>query len=370
MQTIAIAHKIRLVPNRTQEDYFNRACGTARFAYNWGLAKWKQLYTEGHKPSAFMLKKLFRQEYPDKFPWVSEVTKCAPEQAFSDLATAYNNFFRKQKRYPTFKKKGKSKDSFYLSNDQFRTEGKRIRIPKLGWVKMREPLRFRGKVLAARVSRSADQWHVAIQVETQLEPNPCENQTEVGIDMGLNCFASLSTGHTYYAPKPLKKYLRKLNRLQRQLSRKQKGSNNRRKAAVKVARLHLKIANIRKDFLHKLTTEIANKYMVVALEDLNVRGMLANRKLSRAISDVGWHEFRRQLEYKSDWLGRYVLFVDRFFPSSKTCSVCGCYFENLTLGDRTLNCDCGNNMDRDLNAAINILKQATEGYSESYACGQ
>lgn len=371
MQTIAVSHKIRLVPSPQQEEYFRKACGTARFAYNWGLAQWQEQYQAGGKPGAFGLKKLFRQLTPAEHPWATEVTKCAAEQAFNDLATAFRNFFKKTGKYPTFKKKGRSKDSFYLSNDKFSINGRKVRIPRLGWVKMRENLRFpEGKILAARVSRTANQWHIAIQVEIPKPAETSKNHAAIGVDLGINAFAFLSDGRYVLAPKPLRKAQRKLATLQRRHARKKKGSNNRRKSAQKIARLHMRIANIRQDFMHKLTSSLATEYQMVAIEDLNVKGMVRNRRLALSISDAGFGEFRRQLEYKSNWYGSHVFVAGRFFPSSKTCSQCGQIVDAMPLNKRSYECDCGNDADRDHNAAVNLMLTATGGSPGSYACGQ
>jgi len=369
METIVVSHKIRLVPNQMQEEYFRKACGTARFTYNWGLAEWKRQYENGQKPSAYSLKMLFNRIKKEQFPWVAEVTKCAPEQAFADLQRAFVNFFRKNARYPNFKKKGRSKDSFYLSNDKFEINGKKVRIPKLGWVRMRETLRFSGKILSARVSRDADQWYIAIQVEIARPTPPTKNHGTVGMDVGLNCFAALSTGEKVLAPKPLRNHLKRLKKLQRRHARKQRGSQNRKKHITKLARLHLRIRNIRSDFLHKLSHRMTTSCKQIAIEDLNIKGMVKNHRLALSISDAGWGEFRRQLSYKTDWYGSSLYVVDRWFPSSKTCSQCGSIKDTLSLSERLYVCVCGNKMDRDVNAAVNLKLAATGGYPESNACG-
>jgi putative transposase len=365
---IAVSHKIRLVPNKSQEDYFRKACGTARFTYNWALAGWQRLYEAGEKPSAFALKKQFNSIKREAFPWTYEVTKSAPEQAFADLNRAFQNFFSKMAKYPKFKKKNRAKDSFYLANDQFALSGKKVRIPKLGWVRMREELRFEGKILAARVSRTADQWHISVQVKT-LRPIPTpKNQGCVGIDLGIKTFAMLSNGRALHAPKPIVTLQKKLKRLSKKHSHKQLGSNNRKKSTMKLAKLHNRISCIRKDFLHKLSSAIAKDVEVVVIEDLNTSGMMRNHKLAKHISDASFSEFRRQLMYKKDLYGGKLVTADRFFPSSKTCSICGCIKADLTLADRTYEClSCGSKLDRDFNASLNLY---TLGLREINACGQ
>jgi putative transposase len=285
------------------------------------------------------------------------------------LGEAFRNFFAGRARYPKFRKKGVH-DRFTLTNDQFSVEGSRIRIPHLGWVRMRESLRFAGKIMSATISRVADRWFVSITVDTEDPPKSrAENQGTVGVDLGVAALATLSTGETITGPKPHKALLDRLRRLSRSLSRKQKGSSNRRKARAKLARLHARIANIRSDALHKLTTEITRRFHTIGIEDLNVRGMAKNRRLARSIADMGFFEFRRQLEYKATMRGGVVVVADRWFASSKTCSACGSVQEAMPLSVRQWICpDCGTRHDRDLNAAINLKNMAVS--STVSACGE
>jgi putative transposase len=256
-----------------------------------------------------------------------------------------------------------------LTNDQFGVDDKRIRIPKLGWVRMRERLRFAGRIVSAAVSRKAGHWYASITVETSdLSLPPAENQGAVGIDLGVSALATLSTGETFAGPKALRASLGRLRRLSRALSRKVKGSRNRAKAKLRLARLHKRIASIRRDGLHRLTTSIARRFHTIGIEDLNVTGMLANGRLSRAIADMGLYEFRRQLEYKAAWRGGVVVVADRWYPSSKTCSGCGYRLAALALQVRRWDCpSCGASHDRDLNAAINLQNMAVS--STVSACG-
>ena len=365
------AHKIALDPTPEQTDRFNRAAGTARFVWNWALAEWNRLFKCGEKPNAMDLKKRFNAVKGDEFPWVYESPRDANAQPFADLATAFRNFFDKRAERPTFKKKGKCRDSFYVANDKFSLDGRSVRLPKIGHVKMREALRFHGKILGARVSRTADRWFLSVQVETELTPlDAGESQDGViGVDLGLHKLAVLSDGTTFDNPKPLRKMLRKLRRLSWRLSRKVKGSANHAKAARKLARLHARIAAIRADALHKLTTWLTAHYRHVVIEDLHVKGMLRGGRLARAIADVGWGEFRRQLAYKGEAAGVLVTVVSRWYPSSKTCSGCGAVKSDLTLKERVYECaSCGLIVDRDFNAAVNLERYP--GLSgESDACG-
>ena len=253
-RVVILAHKIELRPTQAQETYFRQACGTARFAYNWGLARWSELHAAGEKVTWLRLKAELNRIKKEQFPWMYEVTKCAPEAALADLGTAWANYFRDLKRKgarramrPQFKRKGRCRDKFYVSNDQFAMEGKRVRLPHVGWVRLTEELRFQGRILGATVSREADRWFVAVQVEVAEVPVRRESQAPVGIDFGLKAAAVLSTGKAYPAPKALAKNLAKLRRLSRELSRKRQGSRNREKAKLRLARLHRRIANLRRD---------------------------------------------------------------------------------------------------------------------------
>jgi len=304
------AHKICLKPNNTQATYFARAAGTARFAYNWALAAWNSQYQEHlldpslPKPSQQSLRRELNAIKKEQFPWMLEVTKNAPQMAIIQLGQAFQNFFAGRAKYPKFKKKGVC-DSFTLSNDQFSIDGSRIRIPNLGWVRMREPLRFAGKIMSATVSRVADRWFVSITVDTPQESTPAKakNQGAVGVDLGVKALATLSTGEVIPGPKPHKAKLCRVKRLSRALSRKVKGSKNRQKAKFKLAKLHAQISAIRQDTLHQLTTDLTSRFHTIGIEDLNVAGMVKNRHLSRAVSDMGFFEFRRQLEYKAQQRG-------------------------------------------------------------------
>jgi len=371
-----IAHRIALKPNNVQATYLARAAGTARFAYNWALAEWKRQY-EVHKqdstqpvPTQQSLRRQLNAIKRGQFPWMLEVTKNAPQMAIIQLGQAFKNFFAGRARYPQFRKKGVH-DRFSLTNDQFSIEGKRIRLPHLGWVRLREPLRFSGKILSATVSRVADGWFASIAVDTADNSHlpKAENQGVVGVDLGVSALATLSTGEAIAGPKPHKALLGRLQRLSRSLSRKQKGSCNRRKAKSKLARLHARIAHIRSDALHKLTTDLTRRFHSIGIEDLNVKGMVKNRRLSRSISDMGFFEFRRQLEYKADMRGGQVVVADRWFASSKTCSNCGYKEDELPLSVRQWQCpECGTTHGRDINAAVNLRNMAVS--STVSACGE
>ena len=390
-----MAHKIALNPNNTQATYFARASGTARFAYNWALAEWQRQYEAWKadnrlpKPSQAALRRQLNALKQEQYPWMLEVTKNAPQMAIMQLGCAFKNFWAGRAKYPKFRKKGVH-DRFSLSNDQFSVKGSRIRIPHLGWVRMRESLRFTGKILSATLSRVADKWFVSITVDTEdLPKRRAENQGATGVDLGLSALATLSTGEKVIGPKPHRALLKRQKRLSRSLSRKHKAakaklglaanapipkgvrlpvSENAKKARAQLSRLHARIANIRQDALHKLTTDLTRRFHTIGIEDLNVRGMVKNRHLARSVADMGFFEFRRQLEYKAAMRGGRVVVADRWFASSKICSVCAVQQDKMPLSVREWTCPaCGTDHDRDVNAARNLQNMAVS--STVAACG-
>lgn len=359
-----IAHKIALKPNNAQRAYFKKACGVARFAYNWGLEMWQQQYqahkenAENPRPDEFLLCRQLNAIKREKFPFMLEVTKSAPERAIKDLGKAFRNFWAGRAKYPKFRKKSRH-DSFYISNDLFRIIGNKIRIPKLGWVRMAEILRFSGKIMSATISRTADKWFVSITVDTEIQPKQAENQSTIGVDLGVSRLATLSNGEIIIGVKPYSVLLKRLKRLSRRLSRKAKSSKNREKAKRKLASLHAKIRNIRQDCLHKLTTELAKNYQVIVIEDLNIKGMIKNHYLAQNVADMGFFEFKRQLQYKVIQNGGTLIVADRWFASSKLCSCCGYKMEKMPLSLRNWQCPkCKTQHDRDINAAKNLYNYA------------
>lgn len=363
-----LAHKIELKLNNKQKTYCAKAAGVARFSYNWALNEWQKEYAAGLKPSDPSLRRKLNSIKRSEFPWMLEVTKNAPQMAIIQLGQAFKNFFAKRASFPRFRKKG-IHDRFTLSNDQFSVDASRIRIPHLGWVRMRESLRFEGKIVSATISRCADKWFVSIHVETS-KPISIENENQVaiGIDLGLTQFATLSTGEFILGPKPHKAKLQRLKRLSKSFSRKQKGSANRTKARAKLAKLHYQIASIRSDAIHQLTTRLTENFSTIVIEDLNVKGMVRNKKLSRSISDMGFYEFRRQIEYKAKLKNKKVIVADRWFASSKICSTCTMKNTEITLSVREWECQyCGTKHHRDINAAKNLEKLAVS-FTVS-ACG-
>jgi putative transposase len=359
------AHKIRLHPTPEQANYFARAAGPARFTFNWAVAEWQQHYEAGGKPSALALRTHFNAIKKAQFPWVYEVTKCAVEGAFMDVAVAFKNFFEGRKAgrkigYPKFKSKKRSRPWFYLANDKFSVGDHWIDVPKLGRVNMAEKLRFSGKILSARVTKTAAWWFVSIAVEMP-DDLPLNDHPPVGVDVGLNRLATLSDGRQYENQRPLVHQLKKLRRLNKELARRTKGGKNWLKTKDTLGRAHYEIASIRLDWLHKLTTEIAKTSGIVAVEDLHVKGLIRNRCLSRAFSDAAVGKLLDLLESNVAAQGSMLLKVDRFFPSSQLCHCCGARKTDLQLSDRVFMCpdpDCGYTGDRDENASRNIVLEA------------
>ncbi|MFX1510887.1 MAG: RNA-guided endonuclease InsQ/TnpB family protein [Promethearchaeota archaeon] len=357
------AYRYELDPNNRQRTHMAKHAGCARFAYNWGLVERIRRYETKKGKERFTNSieqhKELNQLKLSKFPWMYEVSKCAPQAALQDLEKAFHNFRRGLKNrtrigFPKFKKKGVN-DSFRLEGT-IKVIGKVIQLPRLGKIRLKEIPAISGRILNATVSRKADRWFVSICVKQErVNPSPVLGP-KIGVDLGIHSLATLSNGIAYENPRALASKLRKLKKLSRQVSRKSRGSRNRRKAVIRLAKLHWRISNIRKDVLHKITSYLAKNHNQIMIEDLCVKGLIKNRSLSRAITDVGFFEFRRQLEYKTKWYGSELIVAPRFFPSSKRCSSCGFTKKELSLYTRYFRCEvCGLELNRDLNAAINLV---------------
>lgn len=296
-----------------------------------------------------------------ELPWLSEVASQPLQQALIRLDKGFTRFFRKKKGYPGFKSKRDRQSATFPQGFKVEFEQGVLVLPKLGAVKAVYSRTFEGKVKTLTVSKTpTGKFYASVLVEEENQPSikPDVEENAVGVDLGLKHFAVLSTGEKVEHPKHLEKHLGRLRVLQRRLSRKQKGSNNYRKAKLKVALLHERVANSRADFMHKLSTRLVREFDSICLEDLNIQGMLANGKLARHIGQSGWGEFRRMLEYKTEWNGKHVRIIGRFEPSSRLC-YCGYYHHALTLSDREWDClDCGRRHDRDELAANNIKRFA------------
>jgi len=369
------AHVIRLNPTPEQAVYFRKACGVARHAYNWALARWKEYRAEGKWAKMKDLKAEYNRIKGEQFPWCYEVTKCAPEQEFSNLGQAFANYWRMKEEgtlpklkhprkdgeeagFPHFKSKKQDRLSFYLANDKFSVDGHTLRVPKLGNVNMTEELRLQGKIMSATISYRAGWWFVAISVEVQHDV-PFHSGGAVGIDLGIKTLATLSDGMVFENQRHFRQNLGRIKGLSKGLSRKVEGSQNWWKSTKKLARAHYRVACQRQDSLHKMTTHVARTYALIGLEDLNTKGMLANHCLAQAVSDASFFEVKRQLLYKAEESGGYVQLVDRWYASSKTCHHCGWVKEDLTLADRVWVCEqCGAVNERDVNASLNVRDEA------------
>jgi len=380
-------YKTELDLNDQQRTACMKHAGCSRFAYNWGLARSQETYrTTGKRPTAIDLHKQLNTLKPSEFPWMYETSKCAPQEALRDLDKAYKNFFRrvelkKQGKwkgklgFPKLKKKSKAIGSFRLTG-AMRVFSDTLQLPRLGRLRLHEHdfIPTDGKILSVTVSEQAGRWFVSVQMEVeQGKPVPTATSA-IGVDLGIRALATLSDGRRKANPRALKHAQKRLRRLERQKSRRKLGGKNRKKTCKKLAKQHARVANIRKDASHNLTTDLCKNHALVGIEDLHVAGMLANHKLAQAVSDSNFGEIRRQLEYKASWHGVHLVVIDRWFPSSKMCSACRWIDEDQDLSDRIFMChECGLVIDRDLNAAINILNEAlrtTGSFSESHAYGQ
>ena len=378
------AYKFRLYPTKEQIVKLNMHFGHTRFVYNYFLEYSKSQYNDGNKTNYNDWSKALTQlKRTEDYSWLKDVNSQTLQQSLMDLQSAFKNFFSHCGGYPKFKKKNK-KNSFRVPQfvQLYEDEGL-IFFPKFGEgikVRIHRKLPQAYKIKQATISKTpTGKFFVSVLIEID-EPAPVKDidpQKAIGIDMGLKDFAILSDGKRISHPKVLAKYERNVERCQKSLSKKEKGSHNREKARHKLALVHEKITNVRMDFIHKLTRELVSDSQVdlFALEDLNVSGMMKNHKLAKSISDSSWSMFKRMLTYKAESLGKEVIEIDRFFPSSKTCGVCG-YKAELTLEIRKWECpNCHTIHDRDINAAINIrnqgiMKHTTAGIAENQACGE
>ena len=364
------SYKFRLYPNGGQINLIERAFGCCRYVYNYYLA----MRQEAYKSSGATLnyydccKDLTLRKQQEETSWLKEVDATALQVSVQDLDRAFQNFFRQVKQgekpgYPKFKSKRSHRQSYKSKciSSNIKVLDKAVQLPKLGMVKCRISRSVEGRILSATVSRTASgKYYVAICCRQERDmPKLPPTGNAIGLDMGIKSFAVSSDGVEYSNPKYLLQSKKKLARLQRQLSRKTKGSSNWNNARIKVARLHEHIANQRLDMQHKLSTELIRKYDVICIEDLAPSNMVKNHKLAKAIADASWGKFRRQLTYKAEWYGRKMITVDRFYASSQTCSNCGEKWPGTKdLKVRQWVCrNCGTTLDRDTNAAINILNE-------------
>ena len=363
------SYKFRIYPNIAQAQQIHRTFGCCRFVWNHYLAQRIEAYRETEKsPTRFIQDKdLTSLKKQEETIWLRKVDATALQSSLRDLDIAYQNFFRRVKKgekpgYPKFKSKHDHRQSYKskCTRTNIKVLDKAVRLPKLGLVKCRVSKEVKGRILSVTVSQSPSGKYFVSICCTDVEINPMPpTGAVVGIDMGLKAFAITSDGVEYPNHKYLAKSQKKLAKLQRQLSRKSKGSSRWEKARLQVARLHEHITNQRHDMLHKLSTDLVRNYDLIAIEDLASSNMVKTHKLAKAISDAGWGEFRRQLQYKAAWYGKEVVAIDRFYPSSQLCSACGAQWSGTKdLSVREWTCpQCGAQHDRDINAAKNILNE-------------
>lgn len=347
-----------MYPNREQETQLRKTAGASRYAYNWALAKWKEMYEaydkgeSEEKPSAFKLSAIWTNERPE---WSHESFRGTQTRAIANVGIAFQNMWRGKTKYPQFHKKG-HKDSFYVDNAHAYIECSRIALPKIGKVRLAEPLRFTGRIMSYTVSHYADQWHVSVQVETEDKPIVPSNPTSViGIDVGLETPVVTSDNQRLLIPESLHRLSWKLRKQQQVISRRQKGSHNRQKALLRKQRIQNKINNIRKDITHKFTTMLAKSHGIIVTESLEAASLQQNdnKLVRKGMASSLMKEVIRQIAYKAQ---RHIM-VDKYFPSTQLCSQCG-NRQDMPVDVRTYRCEhCGMSRDRDLNAAINIKRE-------------
>jgi putative transposase len=359
VKEIKYTYKFKLKPTKEQEILLNKHFGSVRYVYNYFLNQRKEEYLNNKKSITYNKQAgyLTQLKKNDETEWLKEINSQSLQYSLKCIETAYQGFFNKRTQFPRFKSR-KSRNSFTCP--QFvRSEGNKIIIPKFQeGIEMIMEREIKGKIKKATLSKTpTGKYFVSVLSEMNYTSSVKTNQS-VGIDLGIKDFLVLSDGTKIKNHRFLKHYERQLSKNQKHLSRKKNGSSRYEKQRIKVAKIHEKITNSRMDLIHKTTLNLVNQFDTIYLEDLNVKGMMKNHKLAKAISDVSWSKFIETLTYKAEWNDKEIVHIDRFFPSSKTCSKCGYIHSGLKLKDRTWTCkECGEIHDRDVNAAINILNE-------------
>ena len=378
------AYKYRIYPTKVQIELIEKHFGSAKFLYNYFLDYRQKEYAKDNKIGYIQTQsELTKMKKLESYKWLNECGSQSLQMSLRALDNGFTKFFKKQGSYPKFKSKKHTHQSF-TAPQNIKVANNRVYLPKFTKVgikvKLHREVLKEGILKQATISRINNQYFISILIEDGKEvPNKVKAKSAIGIDMGLENFIITSDGLKYINKRYFVKLQKKLKKLQKRLSKKKKGSNNREKAKLRVQRVHTKITNQRRDYLQKISNEITNQYDIICLESLNIKGMIRNRKLAKSITDVAWSEFIRQLEYKSLWRGKTVVKIDKWFPSSQLCSLCGANTGKKTLNIRKFDChNCGvKNIDRDINASINIRNYGlgqldnryTAGTVEIKACG-
>lgn len=372
MKTIHRGYKFRIYPNQEQKIQIAKTFGCVRFVYNYYLAMREKMYKEQDiRMSKIDYNNHCNNVLKNEYPWLREPCKHAIVNSIFNLDAAFKRFFNKESEYPKFKSKKTNEFSYTssYSNKNIESEHNKIKIPKLGWIKAKTHRQFSGQIKSATVSQDpSGKYFCSLLVVEEIQELP-QKENIIAFDLGLKGFIINQYNEEEENPRYYRKYEKKLAKLQKKHSRKQKGSKNRNKSRVKIARLHEKIANIRKDFLHNLSYRIINENQVIISEDLAVKNMMRNHKLAKSIADASWSEFTRQLSYKATWHDRIYHKVDRFFASSQICNSCG--YKNPEVKKpaiRKWECpECKSQNERDGNAAQNILERGLQDLNMQYA---